>query len=667
MKCNGTGFYISIFFSEAVTLKLFSIMKKKMFFVTAVIFSSFTQAQDSAVKNLDEVIITANRLQQKQSQTGKVVTVIGKEILEKSQGRTVAQVLNEQAGITVNGALNNAGSVQTVFMRGGNSGRVLILMDGIPVNDPSFINNEFDLNFFNINDVERIEIARGAQSTLYGSDAVSGVINIITIKQNVKKPFNFKSTISGGNLSTFRGNVQLYGQTSKLKYQTKVSAISSKGFSSVYDSTGTKDYDKDGYKGIAANASLQYQATDQLSLKAFIQNSSYKADVDAGAFTDDKDFTINNNNITTGAGFYFKNDAVSVTGNYQYIENKRNFLNDSGNISGFSKYVSDDYFSKSQYAELFATINLSKSFVLLQGADFRYGSYNSQFVSISSFGPFRSTFRDTSLSQSSLYVSLIYNSVNKKFNAELGGRLNVHSRYGNNHTYTFNPSYNLNKDFRVFGSIATGFKAPGLYQLFSGFGNPDLKPEESINYELGVQHQKGKLRHRLVYFYREIENGIDFDNNNFNYFNYPQQIVRGLEYEASTVISESVKLSGNYTFISGTDVTQSRISFKDTTYSYLLRRPAHTANLTISYQYNNKLNVSITGRYVSKRFDVTGFMRPDALLDAYFLVNGYADYRISEKFQLFFDVQNITQTKFFDLRGFNSTPFTIQTGAVISL
>ena len=164
----------------------------------AVCFSSLSQAQtDTVPGSLDEVIITANRMEQKQSQTGKVVTVIGKDILEKSQGRTLSQVLNDQAGITINGALNNAGTVQTVYMRGANSGRMLVLLDGIPVGDPSFISNEFDLNFMSVNDVERIEIARGAQSTLYGSDAVTGVINIITVKKDIKKPIAFKSTKIG--------------------------------------------------------------------------------------------------------------------------------------------------------------------------------------------------------------------------------------------------------------------------------------------------------------------------------------------------------------------------------------------------------------------------------------------------------------------------------------
>ena len=173
-------------------------------------------AQDtSKSKQLDEVIVTANKLAQKQSSTGKVITVISKELIEKSSGRTVGQLLNEQAGVSVNGALNNIGTNQTVFMRGASSGRTLILLDGIPVYDPSLSGNEFDLNLLSLNDVERIEICRGAQSTLYGSDAVAGVINIITVKQGVTKPINAKATISGGNYGTFRGNAQLYGKTGK--------------------------------------------------------------------------------------------------------------------------------------------------------------------------------------------------------------------------------------------------------------------------------------------------------------------------------------------------------------------------------------------------------------------------------------------------------------------
>ena len=181
-------------------------------------------------KTLDEVIITANKFPQKQSTTGKVITVITKEQIEKSSGRSVSQLLNEQAGITISGALNNLGSNQTVYLRGASAGRTLILMDGIPVYDPSFNNNDFDFNLISLNNVESIEICRGAQSTLYGSDAVAGVINIITVKKDITKPFNVKATASAGNYGTFRGNVQLYGKAGKLTYTSAMKSLSPKDF-----------------------------------------------------------------------------------------------------------------------------------------------------------------------------------------------------------------------------------------------------------------------------------------------------------------------------------------------------------------------------------------------------------------------------------------------------
>ena len=174
--------------------------------------SVFAQKDTLSTKVLDEVVVTANKLEQKQSSTGKVITVITREQIAKSNGKTVAQLLNEQVGITINGALNNAGAVQTVYMRGASAGRTLILMDGIPLNDPSTITTDYDLNLFSINDVERIEVCKGAQSTLYGSDAIAGVVNIITVKKDVQKAFNIKATLSQGNYATSRNNVQVYGK-----------------------------------------------------------------------------------------------------------------------------------------------------------------------------------------------------------------------------------------------------------------------------------------------------------------------------------------------------------------------------------------------------------------------------------------------------------------------
>src|SRR5690349_7964185 len=156
-----TSLSLSIF-SIAVTKK-FKPMRK-FFAVTALFISSQLTAQTDSSRTLNPVVVTASKFPQKQSSTGKVVSVITKEQIEKSSGRTIAQLLNEQAGLTINGALNVLGSNQTVSMRGSSAGRTLILLDGIPVNDPTLINNEFDLNLISLNNVERIEVCRGAQS-----------------------------------------------------------------------------------------------------------------------------------------------------------------------------------------------------------------------------------------------------------------------------------------------------------------------------------------------------------------------------------------------------------------------------------------------------------------------------------------------------------------------
>ncbi|MEI9956336.1 MAG: TonB-dependent receptor [Ferruginibacter sp.] len=577
------------------------------------------------------VVETATRFPVKQTQTGKVVTVIGKEVLEKSSGKTVAQVLNEQAGITINGAYNAPGSVQTIFFRGASSGRALILMDGIPVSDPSMINNEFDLNLFSINDVERIEVCKGAQSTLYGSDAVAGVVNIITVKKDIKKPFNIKATTSFGNKNTSRNNLQLYGKEGKFTYTTRFAKLRTDGFSSAYDSTGKKNFDNDGYDGNVISAAVQYQIIPSLLLKTFILHSQYKAGIDAGIFADDKDYTIKNSNLSSGFGMQYKKGIVAITGNYQYGELKRKYLNDSLDHPGSTRYENNKYGGRTQYAEIFGNVTAAKWLNVIAGFDYRWADMNQQYFSLSSFGPYNSSFADTSLHQTSFYASLLFNALDKKLNIEIGGRTNNHSRYGSNSTYTFNPSYSITKNWRIFGSIASGFKAPSIFQVFDVYsGNKDLQPEKSTNYEFGVQQSHEKISSRVVYFHRDIKNGIDYDNVNFKYFNFVKQTVDGLELEVTATLAKHLNITANYTLITGSEQTQSRKNVHDTTYDYLLRRPKNNVNLNIGYQFTKDIFASITGKSVSKRYDVGGYQKEDVLLDSYFLLSAYAEYKYQD-------------------------------------
>ncbi|MEI9946763.1 MAG: TonB-dependent receptor [Chitinophagaceae bacterium] len=548
---------------------------------------------------------------------------------KKVRAKTIAQVLNEQAGLTIAGAYNAMGSVQTVFMRGASSGRTLILVDGIPANDPSMINNEFDLNLFSINDVERIEVCRGAQSTLYGSDAIAGVINIITVKKDISKPFNVKATTSFGNKNTMRNNVQLYGKANKLTYTTRFAKLSTDGFSSANDNVGNRHFDKDGYDGNVANASLQYQIIPALSVRAFIQHSQYKADIDAGVFADDKDYTIRNSNLSSGAGLNFKKGIVTVTGNYQYGELSRKYLNDSLHRPGSTKFESNHYGGRTQFFELYGNVKVTEWLTILVGSDYRWSHMDQQYFSISSFGPYAPLPFDSMMHQTSYYSSLFFSNPNKKLNVEIGGRINKHSRYGTNSTYTFNPSYSITKNLRVFGSIASGFKAPSIFQVYDVFsGNTDLLPEKSVNYEVGVQQLHEKISSRLVYFHRIIKNGIDYNYNTFKYFNFIKQTVSGIELEVSARPVKELNITANYTMISAEEKTQSRKDFKDFTYNYLLRRPKNMVNLSIGYQFTPSFYTSLSGKSVGKRRDTGGYQQDDVLLKSYFLLGAYAEYKL---------------------------------------
>lgn len=642
-------------------------MSKKILTLWALAASGLVQAQsfsDTAV--LDPVTVTANKVQQRASTTGKIITIIDKATLQKNAGRSIAALLNETAGITLNGALNNAGTNQTVFMRGAASGRTLVLIDGIPVNDASQIGNEFDLNFLSVNDIERVEICRGAQSSIYGSDAVAGVINLITEKQGVQKKLEGKASLTAGNYGTYRQNLQLYGKVGKLQYSLRHAGLQSEGFSTATDTLGNRNYDKDRFRGISQASRLQYAASTALTFKAYVMRNSYQAGLDERIFTDDKQLNLDHALLNTGGGFQYQHRRFQLTGNYQFSQTDRNFNRDSADKTAFSYFVRNSFFSKGQFAELYASIPLTKTLKLLQGFEYRYNSMNSRYFAVSAFGPFTTQFRDTSVSQSSAYTHLLWQS-QKGFMLDMGVRLNQHSQFGTYSTYTFNPSYAIGAQTRVFGSVATAFKAPSLFQLFDPFsGRADLKPERSTTVELGAEYKLAGSQHRLVVFHRNIKDGLDYDYVRNKYFNFFQQTAVGVELESSVVLAKGLRFTGNFTFLSIADSTQSRISFKDTAYAYGLRRPGVNLNLSLDYTYKG-FDLRLSGKYVGSRYDVGGFRRADVLLGDYFLVNASAGYALNKRVRFFADAQNIGNARFFDIRGFNSIPFLLQGGVSLTL
>ena len=613
-------------------------------------------SSQNTTSTLDDVIVTANKIEQKQNTTGKLVTVITAAQLNAHAGQSVAQVLSEQAGLNLPGALSNAGTVPSIYMRGASSGRTLILVDGAPVGDPSMISNEFDLNLVPLAQIERIEILKGSQSTLYGSDAIGGVINIITKK---KAGSFLRAGASAGSYGTKTNQLSLNGSLAKINYTLGFENQKADGFSSANDKNNTGNFDKDGYKNNSWYTKLNYAINDNWSLQANTRKTAYKASIDYGAFKDDKDEYFNNATTMSGLQLKYKKDKTVFQFQYQYTTQDRSYLNDSTDKK-YITYENNQYVGKTHFADAFLSKSIGQNIQWILGSDFRYGSYNQTYASISVYGPYNENFKDTFQFQNALYGSLLINDASKKWLLELGTRYNHHSRYGDNQTFTISPSYVIQPGLRILSSISSGFKAPSLYQISY---NTALKAETSVNAELGVDYKSNPVDARIVYFNRTINNGIDYNYIDYNFFNFIKQKVNGIEIELNHRLPHGQSVGVNYTLLNGQETNQNRITTTDTiTYNYLLKRPKHNLQMMYNIAFNPKWQASLSGRFISSRYDVGGYATQDVKLDYYTLFNAHIQYQASKGLSFYVDMQNILQDQFQEIYGYNAMGRNIQFG-----
>ncbi len=643
-------------------------MKKKIFIAAAVLFSSQVYAQKTSTdstKNLDEVVVTATKFPIKQSLTGKVVTVISREQLERNSGKSLTEVLNTQAGLIINGSSNILGTNQDVYLRGAAAGKTLIMLDGIPMYDASGISGAFDLNLINADQVERIEILKGSQSTLYGSDAIAGVINIITKKGGAKK-INTNANLAAGSYNTYKASVGLNGTVKNTNYNVQYTKLYSKGFSAAQDQTGTGNFDKDGMDENVFRANISQKINTKLSLRLNGQFSNYKTDADAGPFKDDVDYYVKSKHSLVGLGADYAIGKTTLHFNYNYNTTNRFYLDDSTTKTNFSYYSKGNYTGKSHFAELYSNIAINKNIDVLVGADFRNQLTNQEYFSVSVFGPYTSpTLSDdsTKVNQFGAYASLVVKDISG-FNVELGGRYNNFNKYGDVFTFSFNPSYVFKNNIKIFGNISTGFKAPSLYQVYSEYRTPtgELSPEKSLSIEGGVQYRNEKLNLRAVYFSRNIKDNIVFVNTNtppYGYYsNADKQKDRGLEFEASVDFGK-VQLNANYTNLDGK--IETKVGAKDTSFFNLYRRPRQTINLNVGIDLCKNWNLNFGVQSISKRYEGQYNAAPIEM-PAYYVWNLYSTYTISKNIKAFVDFKNITDEKYSEVRGYNSRRFNFMAG-----
>ncbi|HYK77449.1 MAG TPA: TonB-dependent receptor [Daejeonella sp.] len=606
-------------------------------------------AQTQPVRNLDEVVVTASRSSKKQSEIGKVVRVIPAETLAKSQGRTLTEVLNNVAGLTIGGNGNNPGDVQAVYLRGSSASNTLILIDGVPVNDVSGITAQYDISAIPVDQVERIEILKGGNSTLYGSDAVAGVINIITKKGYGKLAGNLMAT--AGNYDTYKQALGLNGQIQQTAIALNISNTNSKGFSTAKPANGETDFDKDGYDQRSLSFNLSQQFTDKFLLKANVQADNRHADMDAGAFADAKGHNYTKTALLAGLGGTLSLSKGSANFNLSQ-NNVKNLFNQDGQTNNIGKIT---------HAEADLNYALTNFLDLTSGLSYKYTETDQA-------NPYSAPLSAHN-NRGSVFTSLFFKT-QSGFYTEIGGRYNNHSQYGSNFTYTVNPSYVIDGRYKIFVNVSSAFREPSLYQLYSEYGNINLKPESSTTYETGFDLDllPQILNLSFSYFQRDIKDVIDFGPvapGKFGYINQNKQKDKGFEIEASAKPADAVTLNAFYSYVDGKQTTPFATEFN------LFRRPKNTVGANAGFALGKAVNLNLiykfTGSRLDRYFEETTFEMVEANLKSYHMLDAYVQYQPGSKWTLFADVKNLLDKNYTEFAGYTTKGINLNAGVRLEI
>ncbi|MEM8926716.1 MAG: TonB-dependent receptor plug domain-containing protein [Bacteroidota bacterium] len=610
-------------------------MKKNLFVLVMLCFVTIARSQDSLkVIQLHDVFLTGNKVETPIEKSGKTIFKLNQKAIEANRGKDVTDLLNEIPGVQIDGNFGTLGTNINYRIRGAQSEQTLILIDGIPFNDPSGVAQTFDLRLLDLDQVESIEVLKGGLSSLYGTGAAAGVINI-KLKEAAKETFKTILNTEYGSFNTFMSNVNVSGSTDKLNYMFSGSYKSSDGFSAALDTIGNQGFDDDDFESFNFMGRLGYQFNDRFSIGLLLTSDDIESGFDAGAFRDN-DSELNQTLLKFAISPKYQWTNGSVKGNFSYHTNERIF--NSPDRSDPNERDISEFNGNTLQADIIVDQVLTDKIKLIGGINFQRPVWEPEDADSESF-----TMIDP-------YLSIIQDYEN--FNFQLGGRLNNHSLYGTNFVWNVNPSYRLDfgsNKLKILGSYATAFLSPSLNQLFAGdfgflvgdAGNPDLEPQESETAEAGFEWIfKEKFQFSAVYFYRQDENLIDFvfndDFTSGTYINVEgETAVDGIELNTSYAFLPQLTLTGHYTYT------------RSITDDVILRRvPDNKFGFTLSAIPVEKMLVKLTHLHVGEVPE-----NDEITLDAYDLFDGFVSYAFN-KLTVSGSVNNIFDADYVDRFGF---------------
>ncbi|MGB7297537.1 MAG: TonB-dependent receptor [Candidatus Aminicenantales bacterium] len=618
------------------------------------------------VSEQHEVVVTATRLETPAREIGSSISVISAFDLALFKRTFVLETLRGAPAVSVN-QNGGLGGTSSVFVRGANSEHTLVLLDGVELNDPVNPSRSADLAHLLLADVERIEILRGPQGPLYGSDALGGVVNIIP-RRGEGRP-RLTLTSSGGSFGTFSGQAAASGATQSVDYSFGLTRYQTAGISAA-DSGLAGNSEPDGYANWTLSGRLGISLTENLDLDLTAYSIRAKTDIDnfGGPYGDDP------NNIQDYRSIFLKGRVRSLFLKNRWEQRLAVAVIDSRR--SHSNRPDEDHPGESEdglFAGRMLTLDWQNNIFLhaaqtvTAGITYEKEQGESEYLSQSVWGPYASLFSLQKADTVGFYVQDSLRIAGRVY-AAAGLRYDRHSRSGGALTYRLAPAYIIeSSQTKIRASLGSGFKSPSLYQLyapgtaFGPIGNADLMPERSLGWDAGVEQSlfTGRARAALTYFHNDFENLIDFSDS-VGYINIGEAETKGIELEFDLRPSNALNINLAYTRLEARDKTHDR---------RLLRRPENMLSARLAFFLLSRWTAAFSFDHSGRRTDLDYSAWPalSITLPAYSLLSGVISYEAGRNMQLFIRLDNILNARYMQVYGYGSPGFSIQSGARLVL